>query len=251
MALKKRLSTDTSLRPLLAQYVPLEIDTTAAEWGAWSGKFKHEGDGIPIVYVVRADGEVLYAKSGSIEGAELPKFLVQLRKQAGTVLSPKQLKDLTAALEKAKKSHDAGDQATAMRELGKFSQSTSYAGVVAEAKELAAKLLEEAKAELQKAEQQVSSSDEDLLGAIALLRVQRTYAPFKDVVKSAGQLRTKLQREKKTVMAQAEALDAAAKFEETKALDRAQKAYQLVAQRFPDTPAAKYAQDRLEKLADP
>jgi hypothetical protein len=231
--------------------VPLEIDTSTPAFGEWRGKFKHEGDGIPIVYIVRADGEVLYAKSGAPQGADLPKLLVQMRKQAGTLLSPKQVKDLTAALEKAKKAHDDGDQATAVRELGKFSQSTSYAGIITEAKELAAKLLEEAKAELEKAQQQLASSDEELLGAIALLRVVRVYTPFKDLVKSAGQLRTKLQKEKKTVLAQAEALDAAAKLEDAKALDRAQKAYQLVAQRYPDTPAAKYAQERLQKLGEP
>ena len=95
MALKKRLKSDASLRPILAQYVPLELKSNEPEWSAWERKFPSEGNAIPIVYIVRADGQVLYGKSGSPD--ELGKFLVAYRKQAGAALSAKQVKDLTAA----------------------------------------------------------------------------------------------------------------------------------------------------------
>jgi hypothetical protein len=246
VALKKRLRTEASLRPILAQYVPLELNTAEPEFSAWSRKFPSEGNGIPKVYVVRADGEVLYGKSGTPD--ELPKFLVAYRKQAGAILTAKQMKDLTAGLEKAKKAQADGDMATAMKEIGKFAAVNSYAAVVMEGKELATKMLEEAKEELKKAEEQLATSDEALTGAVALLRVIRVYQPFKDVVKSAGQTRAKFQKEKRDVLTLAEQLDAAAKLEDTKAFDRATKAYQGIIQRNPDSPAAKLAQERLEAV---
>ncbi len=246
MALKKRLKSDASLRPIVAQFVPLEIDSSAPEWSTWSRKFPSEGDTIPKVFIVRADGELLYGKSGAPD--ELGPFLVGFRKQAGAALTAKQAKDLPVALEKAKKAQADGDMALAMREIGKFATVSSYAAVVMEGKKLAAKLLEEAQAELKKAEEQLASSDEALDGAVALLRIIRVYQPFKDVVKSAGQARAKLQKEKRDVLTLAEQLDAAAKLEGTKAFDRATKAYQGIIQRNPDSPAAKLAQERLEAI---
>jgi len=247
--LKKRLRSEASLRPLVAQFVPLELDTATPAWQTWVRKFRFEGGGaLPIVYVVRADGEMLYNKGGTID--ELPSFLAGYRKQAGLALNPKQAKDLTVALEKAKAAHAEGDTATAMREINKFAAtSTSYAAVALQGKELAVKLLEEAKASLEKAEQQLGSGDAELAGAVELLRVIRVYQPFKDVIKSAGQLRTKAQKEKKEVFTQAEALDAAAKLAETKAYDRATKAYQAIVQKFPGSAAAKLAEERIEEVA--
>ncbi len=246
MALKKRLKSDASLRPILAQYVPLELNSTAPEWSAWERKFASGGGAIPIVYVVRADGKMLYGKSGSPD--ELGKFLVAYRTQAGAGLTAKQVRDFTTTLEKAKKAQADGDMALAMREIGKFAALNSYAAVAIEGKDVATKMLEEAKEELKKAEEQLASSDEALNGAVALLRIIRVYQPFKELVKSAGQARTKFQKEKRDVLTLAEQLDAAAKLEETKAFERATKAYQVIIQRNANSPAAKLAQERLEAI---
>jgi hypothetical protein len=192
---------------------------------------------------------MLYGKGeGAIQGADLPKFLASFRSQVATGLTAKQVKDLTVALEKAKKAQADGDTAAAMREIGKFAAINSYADVVIEGKELATSMLEGAKEELKQAEEQLGSSDEALSGAVALLRIIRIYQPFKDLVKSAGQARTKFQKDHRAVLTQAEQLDAAARLVETKAFDRAIKAYQGVIQRNPDSPAAKLAQDRLDAL---
>jgi hypothetical protein len=242
------LITDASLRPLLAQYVPLMLNVDAPEYQTWARRFRAEGNGLPMIYVVRADGEMLYGKGGVIDGPELPKFLLNYRKQAGAGLNGKQVKDLSAAIEKAKKAQADGDIAVAMREIGRFAGISSYAAVAVEGKELATKMLEDAKEELKKAEQQLDSADDALPGAVALLRIIRVYQPFKELVKSAGQARTKFQKEKRDVLTLAEQLDAAAKLEETKAFDRATKAYQLIVQRNPDSAAAKLAQEHLEKI---
>jgi hypothetical protein len=55
-ALLQRLSTDTTIAPLVTQFVPLKVDTDGDGWGEWATKYRHEGNGIPILFVIRADG---------------------------------------------------------------------------------------------------------------------------------------------------------------------------------------------------
>ena len=98
MALKNRLTTDQSLRPLLARYVPLNlVDAEADHKGEWLQRYRPEGNAIPFVFVVRADGEKLYAKSGAPEA--LPQFLAEHLKQAGTVLSDAEVTRLEQDIE--------------------------------------------------------------------------------------------------------------------------------------------------------
>ena len=42
-----------------------------------------DGRGIPRIYVVRADGEMLYGAVGSLPGDELPQMLLATLKQSG------------------------------------------------------------------------------------------------------------------------------------------------------------------------
>jgi len=250
VALKKRLATDASLRPLLAQYVPLDLDTKSPEWQTWARRFRTEGGGIPIIYIVRADGKMLYGKSGSLEGAELPRFLALWRKQTGAALSPKQASELATSLKKARKDYEDGDRAAAVREIAKFPRTVSYAEVMLQAKELAIKVAEEALSELQKAEEQLASSTDAFQGALTVARIQRVYRPMSEILKAARKIRAKNLREKKDLFSQAEQLDSAMKLEEANSLDKALRGYQLVVKRYPETAAAKLAQAHIQKLEE-
>src|SRR5262245_23956643 len=103
------------------------MNIDAPEYQTWARRFRAEGTSLPLVWVVRSDGEVLYGKGGPID--ELIKFLLNYRKQAGAGLTGKQVKDLSTALEKAKKAQADGDMGLAMREIGKFAAVGSYAAV--------------------------------------------------------------------------------------------------------------------------
>ena len=64
MALLERLKTDVSLARYSGWFVPLKIDIKGEQWGPWATKYKYEGRGIPILFVVRSDGEQLF---GSVQ----------------------------------------------------------------------------------------------------------------------------------------------------------------------------------------
>jgi hypothetical protein len=89
--LMKRLSTDESIQSIVIQFVPLKIDTATEQWQQWEREHRSEGNGIPKIYAVRADGETLYAKSGAPQGDNLPKLLVALLKNSGTIYDNEQL----------------------------------------------------------------------------------------------------------------------------------------------------------------
>ncbi len=86
----KRFREDLQLAPIVAQFVPLKWDTRTPEWQAWARQHPHDGNAIPIVYVVRADGETLYAKTGAPQGDDLPRLLVAQLGLAGKSITPAQ-----------------------------------------------------------------------------------------------------------------------------------------------------------------
>jgi hypothetical protein len=86
----KRFREDLQLAPVVAQFVPLKLDTRTPEWQAWARQHPHEGNAIPIVYVVRADGETLYAKTGAPQGDDLPRLLIAHLGLAGKAITPAQ-----------------------------------------------------------------------------------------------------------------------------------------------------------------
>ena len=87
----KRFREDRTLAPVVAQFVPLHLDTGKPEWQQFARKFPHEGgNAIPIVYIIRADGEKLYARTGAPKGEQLPQLLVASLSAAGSSLNPQQ-----------------------------------------------------------------------------------------------------------------------------------------------------------------
>ncbi len=144
-----RLQTDQSLARYTGWFIPLKIETNGEEWGKWASRYRHEGDSIPIVFVVRADGQQLYAKSGSLPGPELLVMIEQVLSQAGTVYSDQQLQILQSTLDKSQELLTADDTAGAVREFSKISnlgtlgQLGSYARAAVEADCFAQKLVEQ------------------------------------------------------------------------------------------------------------
>jgi hypothetical protein len=55
VALLNRLNSDSSLAPLVAQFVPLKISTEREEWQQWARRYQAEGAAIPKIYIVGAD----------------------------------------------------------------------------------------------------------------------------------------------------------------------------------------------------
>ena len=118
----------------MAQVVPIKLDTGSEAWRTWARKHKAEGKGIPIVYVVRADGETLYANSGTLNDNQLKTLLTAAMNNAGLVLGEKDVQTLTEVANQFRQFRLNGDPKSALkslkqakRYLGKSGQVSSYA----------------------------------------------------------------------------------------------------------------------------
>lgn len=253
-----RLNTDRSIAPLVAQFVPLKIETDGESWGPWARKYSHEGSGIPIIFVVRADGEKMYGKSGSL-GDQLPQFLATQLLSAGRILNPAQLAQVQSAVDDAKKSLDAGDTFTAvkrldsLKKLGPTGKLGSFAAPAIAADQLVAQLMEEGKAALAAAKETLAGNDK-LAGALAILSANRIYGTLPELKKDLGAAERELRKDGslKETVAQAEAIDKALALVSTKnGKKAAAEALTRVASRFPGTPAAALAQEKISQLDSP
>lgn len=250
----ERLSTDRSIAPLVAQFVPLKIETDGDQWGTWARKYSYEGSGIPIIYVVRADGEKMYGKSGSL-GAQLAQFLTVQLRSAGKIFSAEQLAQVQTAVDEANKSLEAGDTLSAvkrldsLKKLGPTGKLGSYAAACMAANQLVAQLTGEGQAALAAAKEQLAGNNK-FAGTLAILSANRKYGALPELKRELGaaerSLRTHASRD---VLEQAESLDKALALEFSKSGKKSVvEALARVVSRFPETPAAEIAQAKIAEL---
>lgn len=256
MALLERLSTDRSIAPLVAQFVPLKVETDGPDWQKWASKHRHEGSGIPILYVIRADGEMIYGKSGSKEGAELPQFLNASLSSAGRILSDQQVVALKSAVDDANKAISEGDTSTAVKRLAilnKFEppgKVGSHAAVAIEADSLYAKLVEQGQAAL-KAAQEKLAGDDKFAGVLEVIAADRIYGTLPDLKKDLVSAERDMNKDAqlKELVKPAEALDRALALASNKnGAKQAVPALQLVITRYANSPAAELAKEKLSEL---
>jgi hypothetical protein len=245
-----RLQTDQSLARYAGWFVPLKIETKGEEWSKWCSKYKHEGSSIPIVFVVRADGQQLFGKSGSLPEAQLHQMIMYVLRQAGTVYSDQQLGLITTSLGRSKQAVESDDLQGAVRELGKISQLGtlgslgSYAEIAQEADSFAQELIERGRSALAAAKEKLSQEETRLDGALGLMEVRRVYLPLtplkEEILAVFNETRTK--EDLRDTMKQAEQLDLARDLLSKPAGSRrALTALRRVVEQYPGTPAASLA----------
>jgi tetratricopeptide (TPR) repeat protein len=223
----KQLETDESVAPAAAKFVILKIDTGSRLWREWRDKYDMDGDGVPQVVILRADGKQIYGKTGA--PADLKAFLEQS-------LAQKHLKKKDYA------------KAT---ELGlECAQDDCHAAVVLEARKLLDNLDDRAVVGLKEAERKLASRDKTLDGALALLDLE---AAFGEHPSAKGRIQDALARqsegeEKSNLFTQARQVREAQRLETAKQRPEAISVWKQILENFPDTPAAALATRRLTDL---
>ncbi len=230
------------MRELGAQFVPVKIDTGGSEdWKKWSAKYKHDGSGIPIVYVVRADGKQLYGKSGTPD--PLKEFLALALRQAGAILSDRQLRKMAQSVAQAKIFTEQGEIPRAVSIVNRSAGSGSFAETALALDQLANELIEEGETRFDEAVKKVESRDSAFEGALALVEVRRLYGKLPGLKKTVGSQIASLRKDPNTkdVIQQAQFVDKARQYEARNRWKLALSAYRSVLVKFPDSPAAKFA----------
>lgn len=262
MALLNRLENDRSLARFAGQFVPLKIVTDGnPEWGKWARKYPINARGIPQLYVVRADGEMLYGAAGALSGDKLPSMMLATLNQAGRPFNPVEADLLARSVTSAEESFAAEDflgaaQAmSAILTLGTPSELGSYAAPALRAKELFTNLETELAARVEKTKSELSSgSDGDPLDAMLVLaEAEAAYLLFPNWKARAASVTRDYKRDptRSDSLAQAVSLVKARLLlgsPKPSIRGRAVGAYTAVIRKHGGTPAAEIARAELAKI---
>ena len=256
----KRLGTDQSLSAFAGRFVPLKLTTDGnPNWSKWARKYRAEGNGIPIVYVVRADGEKLYAKSGSLSGDALPRMLLATMRQSGRILSNAEAGLLDIHVKTARDAIAAKNPIAAARALGNLKkigtlgQFGSYAKLALEADALVKQTRELGQTAITKAGTDVSDKAKSFVSVLQLVEGEKAYAAFPKLRSSNQKALGKVRSD--TALAvqieQARGVERARRYATSKTASirkRAINAYQVVITKYPDTGASRLAKQELAAI---
>jgi hypothetical protein len=242
----------------VVQFVPLKVETDGEDWGKWASEYPHEGNSIPIIYIIRADGQRMYGRSGGLPGDALPQLMTQQLAQAGRIFNDHEFALLEKSLAAANKAiadgdiHAAVKTITGIRKLGPPGNLGSFAKAAVEADALVKKLTEQGKTRLDEAKQKIAAGNPPFETVLALAETDRVFGLLPDLKNELSAAIRDLRKDAalRTTLEQAEALD---KAKGLLALGggktRAAGALKHIISRWPDTPAAKLAAEQLEKIA--
>ncbi len=204
---------------------------------------------------------MLYGKSGSLKGDQLPLLLNQAVLQSGKSFGYQQFAYLSGAVDNAKAAiaaEDKGAAALAIASLSKLGKpgelsEGSYSSVAKEADEIVNKLLEEGKASIEEAVANLNSADSAFNGALTLVEANRIYKKLPTLKNAATlALRTAHRDSTKSILIkQAEGIDNArrqSKLTTATSKKLAIASYELVIKRYPGTPADKLARSELAEI---
>lgn len=116
----ERLNNDQQIEPLVAQFVPVKLDVSSDEFQRWERAHPSEGNSIPKLYVIRADGESLYAQSGSLKGDALPEMLTATLRSSGRILDEREIERLLAVTSEFQERIAEDDISAAIKSLNKL-----------------------------------------------------------------------------------------------------------------------------------
>lgn len=244
----------------MVQFVPLKVETAGEPWQKWARQYSHEGNGIPIIYIIRADGMKLYGKSGPVPGEDLGRFLAFQLATAGRVLNDVEAELLTEAVAAANKAIADGDTFNAVKalyrtkKLGPLGNLGSFAKVAAEADQLVKQLTEEGKARLEEIRTKLASGDGSFEDVLALAETNRNYKmlPALKVDLTVATRDVRKDAALRDMLSPAETLDRAlALLTLPKYRSRGITSLKQIVTRYPGSPAEKIAREKLQELDVP
>jgi hypothetical protein len=244
-----------------SQFVPLKVITKGEQWAKWATRYRADGNSIPFIYVVRADGEMLYGKSGSLSGPQLPQMMLTALGNSGRSFNDVQFAALVSAVEKAEQALKTEDKAAAvkalagLKKLGALGQigKDSHSTVAKRADEIVREIVASAQTEIDEAKAKLDDAQTSFDGVLALVEAERIYADLPDLNSS---LRETLDEAKKNaelerLVTAAESLARARHYANLKlrgSEKRAITAYEQVITRYPGSAADKVARAELAEI---
>lgn len=255
-----RLENDRSLARFAGQFVPLKLITDGnPQWNQWARKYPVNQNAIPILYVIRADGEKLFAAAGSLTGDQLPQMMSAALQNAGRIFSDAEaiaIEKAVRASESALESQNVLAAATSLASLnalGTLESIGSYAEPALNVESQFEQLRTAMEARIQSATDELIESENPLSAIVALLEVEAAMKAMPTSKAKASEVAKELRQNKSLagLVAKADSLIKARTLAASmipRVHSRAESAYGTILRKFPETDIAKMAKEELKAL---
>lgn len=242
------LQSDRQARAVASQFVPLQINIDDPAERSAMAKYRYDGSVLPIIWIVRADGEQLYGHAGAPD--RTAPFLAEHLKNGGTLLNSQQLTQLNQSVEKAKSLIEEGkiDQAAPL--LKRYAGSGSYAAAAVQLDKMVEELTTAGRTALESAEQNMKAGSPSFDAALALVAVDRQYGALPELALAIRDTVKEYRKDEAwaTLLDQAELFSKAQRYADEGQTRQAASYFQGLKQKHPGTQAAEQAEQALAKL---
>ena len=142
----KRFGSDPQLQKYSEWFVPIKIHTGSDDWSTLLKTYSFDNGGVPIVFIIRADGEQLYGSGEKISAEKLYSIVEDSIAKSGQMLSGAQASKLFNAAESANTQLDDGNLKAAIKtmmavkKIGMPGQINSFASAAVAANSIAQRI---------------------------------------------------------------------------------------------------------------
>jgi len=250
-ALKHVMRTDQQVQELLERYVVLQLDVNSYEFEEFSRRVPHHLNMIPMVFMLRPDGKVLYAQSGGLSSDTLQRLLRAGVKASGRRLNESEAHEMSRRLDKAQELYDSGDIVNAYRHAAAVSAVPSYATSIVAADQLRQRIGSDVLRNLPSLDSGIRSPGHKFQSAVAITSLFVASRGDRALREPLGELIAKYERDPATqlVLRQAKDTVRGQLFEAYEKWDQARASYQRIVDTGGDDTARDYATQRLEAIA--
>ncbi|MCA9263869.1 MAG: thioredoxin family protein [Planctomycetales bacterium] len=252
LALKHTMATSSLVQVELQRYVLLQMDSASSEFTHFRQQFPADYQGVPMVYVIRADGTMLYGRSGGMAEQTLQRLLSAATQRSGSPLSDGQRQHVERSMQAARREVQSGQILSALQRVDSVARIPSYARSVNEARRLQQQLTMSVRNELQVLDEQIEQPDLTHSAAFQLARFYVRSKDLPEVREDAGRLLVKYERHTPTRVAVLQGKELVrAHFEEQRdACQQAITRYRRIVELDAASPTAKHAERRISELIE-
>lgn len=246
--MSEELSSNAKLQPLVQQMFVAKVDVSSRDWPILRDTFKFEESGIPAVFFVRADGELLYSDAG--KPFDMEGFLKEQLAKSGKLLDAKTLKLMSRDAKQVDLAIKRKDLEKAAQLVKEYAGSGSYAAAALAFDKAGAQLVELAATRSKEVSGRLEDPKTQFAAALDLVELQATlatYEPARKVVADAIVV-SQVDENVEKLYEDAEQLLAARKAEAAKQWKVAVEGYTIAARSLLTEAGKEYAAERVRML---
>lgn len=202
----RRLSTDKTLAPYAAQFVPVKLDIGSSAYRDWRKNLEMTGKELsyPYVFIVRSDGETIYGNGGLTAQTKLIPLMESALQTSGRILNAREAETLSGSAERFVNLSGSGDIVGAIKAINRAGrvgvpgQIPSFAQSAVEVNKLVTDTATKAMTKLQELDGAIESSEgsERVDAILASMKLTSDYGGLKVLKPEFTKFKKKLGKNK-------------------------------------------------------